>query len=341
VFEKDYLGVYIGTNKIKIMLGNRKRIKHWDHINISRDELIEENVDVMDFIYNRIKKFIKQKRSRANEISFCISGSDIITKLIEVPIINKKSMQSAVEWEMSQFLPGEGSNHYIDYQIIDKIENEEKKVYKLLVAAVPKERTDRLLELSNRLKLKLKIVDISSNCVARVFRGEKNKKLPESIGVMDLGEKTSSIVILDKGNLFVEREAPFGTETVVREIGRRLQVDDVEAEHYLREVFDFGFVSEDAEVDNRILTMFDNVFASFLKVVQFYTTGRVKKPLDEIFITGSAPLIHGLEDYIETYFNSPASIVSTAKSLPVKVRIPAACDVKLYIDVIGLLLRKE
>jgi type IV pilus assembly protein PilM len=342
VFNRDYIGVYIGANRIRIMLGNRKKIKHWETVDIVKKDLVEENIDVMDFVYSHVKKFIRQNKANANEISFCISDSDIVTRLIEVPIINKKSLKGSVEWEMNRYLPGGGNSHYIDFQIIDKIDNEEKKVYKLLVAAVPKERADKLTELSDRLKLKLRAVDISANCIARIFKGEKNnRKLQESVGVIKLGDKTSSIIILDKGNLFVEREVPFGTENVIREIGRGLQVDEKEAEHYLREVFDFETASEDIEVDNRILTMFDNVLSSFLKVIQFYTTGRVKKLLDEIFISGSACYIHGLEDHIENYFNSPASIITSSKSLPSKIKVPEECDVKLYLEVIGLLLRRE
>ena len=342
MFNRDYLGVYISADRIRIMLGNRTKIKHWETYDIVKKDLAEENIDEMDFIYSRVKRFMRQKKSRTNEILFCITGSDIVTRLVEVPIINKKSLKGSVDWEMNQYLPGGGTSYYIDFQIIDKIENEEKKVYKLLAAAIPKERIDKLVELSDRLKLKLRAVDISSNCVARVFKGERNnRKLQESIGVINLGDKTSSIVILDKGNLFVEREVPFGTENVIREIGRRLQVEDKDAEHYLREVFDFGSTSEDIEVDNRILTMFDNVLSSFLKVIQFYTTGRVKKPLDEIFISGAACYIHGLEDYIENYFNSPACIIISSNNLPTKVKISEDCDVKLYLDVIGLLLRRE
>jgi type IV pilus assembly protein PilM len=342
VFDKDYIGVCISAERIRIMLGNRTKIKYWETYDIYIKDLEQENIDVMDFIYSRVKRFIRQKKSRVNEIMFCISDSDIVTRLLEVPLINKKSLKGSVEWEMNRYLPGGGNSHYIDFQIIDKINNEEKKVYKLLVAAVPKERVDKLTELSDRLKLKLKAVDISANCIARVFKGEKNnRKLQESVGIIRLGDKTSSIVILDKGNLFVEREVPFGTENVIREIGRGLQVEEKEAEHYLREVFDFESASEDIEVDNRILTMFDNVLSSFIKVIQFYTTGRVKKPLDEIFISGSACYIHGLEDHIENYFNSPASIITSYKSLPSKIKVPEECDVKLYLEVIGLLLRRE
>ncbi|MCM8711511.1 pilus assembly protein PilM [Clostridium sp. SYSU_GA19001] len=342
MFGRDYIAVFIGADIIKIMYGNKKKVKHWEFINISDKDMTEENVDIMDFIYSCIKRFMRQKKVKADEILFSITGPDIVTRHIEVPIMNKKNIKSSVEWEMSQYLPGGGNNYYVDFQIMEKIENKEKKAYKLLAAAVPKEKTDRLAELSNRLKLKLRAVDIASNCVARIFKEDKkSKNVQESIGVIDLGERSSSIIILDKGNLFVEREVPFGSETLTREISRRLQVEENEAKHYLREVFTFEDIKEDIEVDARIQTMFDNVLSSFLKVIQFYTTGRVKKPLDEIYITGSACFMHGIEDYIQDYFNSPACIVQSVKNLPVNIKVPQDCDIKLYLNVLGLLLRKE
>lgn len=342
MFEKDYLAVSISSDYLKIMIGNRKKVKQWELVKISEQEMAEENIDIMDFLYNRIKKFLRQKRGKTDEVLFSLIGSDIVTRHIEVPIMNKKNIRTSVEWEMSQYLPAGGSNHYMDFQIIDKVENADKKVYKLLVAAVPREKVDKLSKLCDRLKLKLRAVDIAPNCVARVFKPERNaKSVAESIGVIELGEKVSSIIILDKGSLFVEREVPFGTESVIREIGRRLQIEEEEAAHYLREVFTFNFREEDMEVDTRIQTMFDNVFSSFLKVIQFYTTGRVKRPLDEIYVTGSACYIHGLEDYIEGYFNSPTVIINSTKNLPSNIKASQNCDIKLYLDVLGLLLRKE
>lgn len=338
MFQKDYLAVSLGTDCLKIMLGNRKKVKQWDLVKISQEEIRQENIDIMDFIYNRIRKFIRQKKVKADEILFSIPGSEAVTRHIEVPFMDKKGIQASVEWEMNQYLPGGGDNHYMDFQIMEKIEDEEKKAYKLLVAAVPRERIDKIYELSNRLKLKLRAVDISPNSIARVFRGDK---IEESIGVIELGEKVSSIIILDKGNLFVEREVPFGTENVIREIGRRLQIENEEAAHYLREAFTFNSGEENIEVDMRIQSMFDNVFDSFLKVIQFYTTGRVKKPLDEIYVIGSACYIHGLEGHMENYFNSPASIVNSIENLSANIKIPKACDIKLYLNTIGLLLRKE
>lgn len=342
VFNRDCIGVYLDDSSIRIMIGNKNKIKHWGTFDIIKEDSPEENIDIMDTVYESIKNFIKEKNSNVNDILFCITGSDIVTRHVEVPIMNKKGLKDLVKWEMNQYLPGGDSEYYIDFQTIERVENEEKKVYKLLAAAVSKDRIDKLMELSQKLKLKLKAVDISSNCISRVFKGDKGGSNPKnSTGIINMGDRTSSIIILDKGNLFIEREVPFGTKNVIREIARRLKTDENEAESYLSDVFDFSRASESIEVENRVITMFDNVLSSFLKVIQFYTTGKVKKTLDEIYITGSACNIHGLEHYIGNYFNCPASIVNSYKELPSKIKISEACDVKLYLDVIGLLLRKE
>jgi type IV pilus assembly protein PilM len=340
MFSNDKIAVHINDSYVKIIEGNNKRVKHWDMSEISTDNMAGPDISHMDFIYSRLKRFIRQKKVKTDKIVFSISSPDIVTRHLEIPLMKKKSIKGSVEWEMNQYLPGMGENHYIDFQIINKIENEEKKVFKILAVAVPREKVDNIYNLSQRLNLKLKAVDISANCISRVFK-QNAKETVESIGVIELGDKSSSIVILDNGNLFMEREVPFGTDAVAREIARRLQIYTDEAEHYLKEVFTFGASGEEVEVDNRIQTMFDNVFESFVKVIQFYTTGRVKKPLDEIYLTGSACYIHGLEDYVQNYFNSHACIVNSNLKLPAGMKLPEGFDLKLYLNAVGLLLRKE
>jgi type IV pilus assembly protein PilM len=207
---------------------------------------------------------------------------------------------------------------------------------------VPKEKVDSYVELAEKLELKIEAVDIAANCVARVFANSvKNGKEFRSIGIIDIGTKSSSIVVMDKGKLFMEREVHFGIENLTREISRRLQTDMDEALKYLLNYFNFDGMNEEHEVDRRIQELFDNVSASFLKVVQFYTTGKVQKNLDEIFVIGGGSQIKGIENYLSRYLGSPVYTVDTPEKISRKIHLPQDDMLKFHINTLGLLLRKE
>jgi type IV pilus assembly protein PilM len=225
---------------------------------------------------------------------FSISGSDIVIRQTEIPVMDEENIRDTVTWEMNQYLPQEGQDHYIDFEILEKNAGSEQKTYKVLVVAAPKEKIESYLELSQRLNLKLRAIDVSANCVARIFKTKVNNISNESLGVINIGSKNSNIILVENGKLFMEREVPFGTENVIREISRRLDMSQEEAEHYLYNIFSFKNINEEDEIQKRIQTLFDNVFSTFQKVIQFYSNGKVKKNLDGIYFSNVNNAIDGL-----------------------------------------------
>lgn len=342
MYRGQKLTIDIGNSNIKMLFGNRKKVLS----GVSRrtpENSFEDNMIVdIGKVYSVINEYILRNNLKVKSISFSIHGQDVVMRHIEIPIMEKKKLREAVEWEMNQYLPENGTNYYIDYEIIDRINTNEKKVYKLLTVAVPKEKVEQYVQLGKRLSIKINAIDISANCAARVFvnTGMKDKGF-KSIGIIDIGSKSSSIVILGNGKLFMEREVPFGLDNITREISRRQQVNMEDATKYFIENFNFDKINLETEIDRRIQELFDNVSSTFLKVIEFYTTGKVQKNLDEIYVIGGGCKLKGIQDYLSKYLTSPVYVLNNLEKIGRKINCPKDCDLSFHISTLGLLLRKE
>ncbi|MBL4937197.1 type IV pilus assembly protein PilM [Clostridium sp. YIM B02515] len=342
IINSETIAIYIGNNYIKILIGNKKKISQFHNIKVPENSVLDDKIINLDAVYEVLDNFLMERKIKTKNVSFAIHGQDIVVRHIDVPIMDEKNIKDAIEWEVNQYLPDEGKNHYIDFEVLGKIIDEDKKMYKVLTAAVPKEKVDIHLELCERLNLNLKSIDISANCAARVFKNISTAdKSIDSIGIIDIGNKNSSIIILDKGKLFMEREVPFGIDNVLREVTKRIDLDNNEAFDFILNDFSFSNINEDNEIENRIKTLFDNVLSSFSKIIQFYTTGKVTKKLDKIYITDLGPKFKGLDKYIEEYFQTNVEIPDSPQKINLKVKLPSDCELTSYINTCGLLLRKE
>lgn len=341
MFERDALGVYIDDNKIELIVGKRREIKAFEVLKTPEGSVIDDKIINIEPIKDVIKEYMNKNNIKIKDLKISISGQDIVIRHIEIPIMEEKNIRKSVEWEISQYLPDNGENHYIDFEILEKVEDDDKKIYKILTVAALKEKIDNYLNLSKSLNLKLKAIDVSANCIARIFKTDKKNISEESIGIINIGDKSSNIVIVENGRLFMEREVPFGTDNVVRDISKRLSLSEEASLTYLKENFDFKNLNENREVDRRIQTLFDNMFSAFLKVIQFYATGKVKKNLDAIYITGSQNDIKGMSYYISNYFSTPVKDINSLKGTRIKMRLKESFDLKKYTNVFGLMLRKE
>lgn len=341
MFNNDVIALDLASENIKMLVGNKNRIKVCETFNISRENEGEE-LD-LEYIEDSINTCLKENKVNTKEVSLAIHDQEIVIRHIEVPIMNEKDIRNAIEFELNQYLPGSGKNHYIDYEIIDKINKKDKKLYKLLVVSAPRDKIDKYAELADKLNLKLKSIDISSNCVARVFSNiSKSNKQNSSIGVINIQNKLSNIIIMEKGKLFIEREVPFGINNLIRELENRASLSNSQAKTYLNKEININDTDENDEVLRRMQTMLDNVFASFNKVIQFYATGtgRTSRKLDYIYVIGEGGKINGISEYISRYFETPINIVDSLEKVKIKTKMPGDSNITKYIDAFGLLLRK-
>lgn len=331
MFEKERIAVEINEKDIKILVGNKDKIEFYGCLDTPDDSVEEDKLVNIEVIAEVINSFIKEKKVKTKKLSFVIESRDVITRNMETPIMDEEGIQKSVEWEISQYLPSAKENYYMDFEVIDKIIDKNKKVYKVMIAAVPREKIHKYVELSNQLNLDLVSIDISSNCLSRVFKEvyakDRNK---ESIGIIDIGCSSSSIIILDKGKLFIERAVPFGINSLNKII----------TESELK-YFDLLSIDEENESHRKIQTLLGNVLSSFERIIQFYASGKTQKKLNQLFIIGEGALINGIDQYINKYFDTQANILDDPAKVFIKTKISSELDFRLNLKALGVLLRKE
>jgi len=342
MFFKDRLVIEIGNHNIKIVCANSYNVSNCDILKIPDGSIEDYKILNMDVIYEIIDQYLIDNKINATQVSFVLDGPDISVRFMEVPVMSNKSIMEYIEWDLNEFLPDLGSNSYFDFEIIKKIKTEEKKVYKLFVVAVAKERIERLLELSKRLDLKLRCIDMASNCMARVFKNVyKIDNKINDFGIITIDKHSSSFIIIDSGKPFIERKVPFDISNVLIEINKSKAMDEVAAQNYLENVYDFTSAKNEEELHSRISSHFENVFLTYERVIQFYTNGKIKKSLDKIFIITNGMDFKSVDKYAENYFSTDTEIIDSPRRLMINTKFPHSSDFREYINCLGILLRKE
>jgi type IV pilus assembly protein PilM len=339
LFNQHTMILDIGDIDIKVIVGSNKKVSFLDKINTPEGSVINNNIENVDAVVEAINNLKTEKNIRVSNVVFVIKGQDVIIRHTTVPIMEYNHIADSAKWEMSQYLPENGEEHYINFQILDKIKNKDESIYNLVVAAAPREKIDKFAEVSKKLGIKLLAIDIAANCVARVFSSiYDNDNTKENIGIIKLGNTESNIIILDKGRLFIERELPFGIDNIIKQIIAKKGLSKTEAISYLKENIDLTKIDKNDENEARIKRLFDNVFSSFEKVIQFFGTGRAKKKLDKIYVIGSGAEIKNIDTYIKGFLDIDTTIVNSTSD--VFCKFPDEHEFKKYIAPFGALIRK-
>lgn len=337
---KDLISVDIGNRYIKIMVGNNKKIFKCATIDTPENAVNNDKISDVNAISEVIDNFLREYNILARDVCFMIHGSDVIIRHLEIPIMSVSKIAENVKFEITQYLPDIGENHYIDYQIMNKINTKQKKVYEVMVVATPKYKVDVLVQISKKLRLNLKGVDISANSVGRVFKNVylKHRKL-KSIGVIDIGSTSSRIIILDQGELFFEREVNFGIENIINEISSFFNKDIKGAKDFFISHFDLNDETNQNDMQVKIREMMNDAINNFEKVIKFYNTGKTNKKLDCIYLIGAGTQIYGIERYVQERMNTEARIIKSASEFNTHYSFPSNLDFRFYVNSFGMYLR--
>lgn len=339
---KDVMSVEIENRYIKILVGNKGKISRNGIINTPEGAIEDDKIVDVEAIAEALNKFIKTNEINTDNIVYTIHGQDTIIRHTEIAIMQEIQVGKAAIMEIGQYLPRQGVNYYIDYQIIDKINTDEKKVYKVLVAAVPRVKINGYVELTQKLGMKLKAIDILPISISRTFKNyfDKTKGI-NNIGVIDIENLSTSIVILDHGKIFIEKEVNKGISNAVDAIAKNLNIDYEKAYFYFMSKFNFAKQNYSEDIYEDIKSNFDEIFKAFDRIVKFYTSGKVKKTLDKIFIIGEGAKIYGIEAYLQDFMGTDAAVINNAESIKLKINFKAENNFKYYSNAYGAILRNS
>jgi type IV pilus assembly protein PilM len=163
----------------------------------------------------------------------------------------------------------------------------------------------------------------------------------ENLAIIDIGYKSSSITILDRGKLFIEKEISSGIEDAVGIISRKLNLNHEEAYTYLFESMNISNVDQNNDAQLGVQILFEDAFSTFEKVIQFYSSENLQQKIDKVYITGGGSELLGIDAYANNYMNLPVLMIDQSLLDSIGIKIPDNCDVNIYINTIGLMLRKE
>ncbi len=326
MFEK--VGIQITDSFINIIYGNKNKIIAADSIELEKGICDDGSIIVEKAVANKINNFFIESNVNIKKISFVISGTDIITRYTEVPIMADKALRETIYLEFSQFIP-DIDNYYMDYEILGKVNSKEKRVYQIMLVAVPKEKINSLVKVTEMLNKKVDSIDILSNSLIRPLKKSTYTSGNGAVGVFYLGVDTSSFTIIENNVFKIERALPFGIKNLFIE-----SYDEIAATVLVDNNVD---LKEVLEQNQRFQNSFENILSTINNTLRYYNSQRNNEKVEKLVIVCGQNTIAGLDAYFEKYFNIPCLLIKNPKDIDLKVNFQDGFN--KYMATYGLLLR--
>lgn len=320
------MAIKISDTAINILIGNKNRIYETHNIALENGVCKDGTVRDADNIIELLNEYLDVNARDVKDVSFVLRGSDIITRYIEVPILKEDALREAVNYEFRQFIP-EIDDYYTNYEIIEKINTQEKKAYKILLVAVTRKKIDPIVEISEGINKELDVIDVLSNTVARVLRSSDQLASEESTAVFYFGSDSSTLTIIEDNILKFERNLPFGVKNIFNETYTQAAAT----------TFPASTMKRNFDEDSNLTNSFQNLLSSVNNTIRYYNSDKKNKAVTNFIIICADIAINDMEKYLEKYFELPCLLIKDPIDLGLKIKFEE--NFSQYIALYGLFLR--
>ena len=268
----------------------------------------------------QMKEKILQAGMKSKRVIFTISSSKIANREVIIPDVNEKRIQDIVNSNASEYFPVDVSMYSISYSILQKIIQDEKKKIRLLVIAAPENLIQNYYNIAEMMGFDILAIDYYGNSIYQIIQKQVND---DTNLVIQIDEQSTLINIMENNVLELQRNVPYGTNTVIEAVMKQPYFkasDRVDAlkqlcsreliqqqqENYEREAavtlspaLDGGVMEENYEAYDEVLESLRSLVNSILRVLKYYDTKHHEKKIQTIFITGQGAKFPGMEKLLQ------------------------------------------
>lgn len=320
------LGLDISSTSVKLLelnqVGDSYRVESYAVSALPANAVVENNINEVDGVADAIVKAIDKAKSKAKYAAVAVSGSAVITKLVEMPAgLNDEQMELEVSQDAEQYIPFPIEEVALDFEVQREVPDNEERV-EVLLAACRRENIDTRVATLTMADLTAKVVDIEAYAMERAFQlivpqldGHDEET---TVAIIDVGSTMTTLSVLQGGETVYTREQLFGGQQLTEEIQRRYGLSVEEAGVAKKQ----GGLPDDYE--SEVLTPFlDAVVQQTTRSLQFYFSSSQHTEVDHVVLAGGVASMAGLAELVQDRLGTPCVVANPFANMAVSSKVNA------------------
>lgn len=285
-----------------------------------------------------IRDHVVEAKIGTRNVNLSLADNFVYTKVVEMPMLTDRELESAVFWEAEQYIPAPLSTIMLDHVVLRKnIQSSSGLRMQVLLVGAPTvtiQKYQKIVEMSG-----LSVSSIETEMLASVRAIVSSATFPISL-ILNIGNLNSSIAIVQQGIIVFAYTVPIGSSSITRAIAS-----------------DFGFTQEQADEYKKAYGIADpNVGAKIKKSIEpilLSLAGEVKKalayyvqrykgelPVTQVVLSGGTAKLPGLDAFFVNAVGLETVVANPWKALRVE-NVPQAyiAEGPEFIVAVGLALK--
>lgn len=283
-----------------------------------------------------INRLVHDMKISGAEVSASLPSANVITRVMEMPLMTDSELASSIKWEAEQYIPMPLSKVKIDYTVIDK--NEQTNKMKILLIAAPTDLIEKYMRVITLAGLTP--VALETEVLAATRSITASFPLLSQALVISFGATTCEIALLHEQILVFTKSIPVGGNTLTRAIAQELGFEVAQAEEYKKT---YGLEEDKLEgkIAKSIAPYLTTIYTEIEKNVAYFKEQYPKDEITNITVCGGGAKLPGLVFALTKNFGLDSQISNPFINLAVDPNILPSLspDAPIYTQAIGLALK--
>lgn len=250
-----------------------------------------ENTDREDAVVKALEMLATREEMGNAPVVASLSGRQIFSRTINIPVINPKKVDKMVELEARQQIPGNFDEVEWSYHLSPAADGASNDV---AIFAAKRELIDELVKKCKRVGINLVGVSVSSLALYNFVRYDQEFPDGETIVILDVGAENTDLVLYQGETLWMRTLAVSGND-ITKAFMKKFRVSFEEAETLKRQI------AESRQAD-KIFKVIEGSINELTSEVQrslgFYKQQNPNAKLENVVISGNTFRLPNLPQFL-------------------------------------------
>lgn len=283
----EFFGLDIGTSAVRaVQVTNNPKTKQLMRYAIAP---LDAKVSMSDAkadqqkVAQQIRDMLAQSGITTKNVAVGIPSSRVFTTVVDIERLSPGELAKTIRYQAESFIPTPIAESKVDWAVIGDSPADPNKV-EVLLSSVANEFVEKRLDLLESIGLNVIAYEPDNLALVRSIMAPDSTE-PQML--IDIGSKSTDIVVTMGGIPRLTRAIPTGSEAIIRAAQQNLNIDDKQAQEF---VFKFGLSQQklEGQVYQAIVGTVDLLMTDIDKSIKFFQSRYNNAKVERIIMTGGA-----------------------------------------------------
>ncbi len=283
----DFFGLDLGTTAVRVVelkgVGPVKTLGRYGFAPIDSKTSLSDSKADQQKIVQAVRDLITETGVSTRNVAVGIPSDKVFTAVVDIDRLSPAELAKTIHYQADALIPTPPDESKIDWVLLGDSPKDKTKV-EVLLSSVTNEFVETRLDLLESIGLNVIAFEQDNLALTRALLAA-DTVLPQM--VLDIGSKSTDLVIAMNGAPRLTRSMPTGSEAIIRSAMQNLNIDEKQAEQF---VFKFGLSKDklEGQIYQAIIGTVDLLINEIDKSIKFFQTRYPEAKIDRIIMTGGA-----------------------------------------------------